>query len=1063
MGCGIPTEASMQTLSLCAFLSILALPATEASAADARPAKPEMKMNVPPYSINSQVFDFPTGLRIVMQSDRSHPVVTVYTMVNHGSSDDPKGREENAHFCEHAWFRSRHGTLPTIMELFNEIGDIGASVNASTHSDFTDFSTVASSEYLPLLLRLESLRLTEPYAGITEGEIDTEREVIRNEFRWHREDPRQQFFKYEYVMEALYPEDHPYHKASTHDSIDNLRLPDVQAFFDKFYKPDQTTITIVGDFDPADASSLIFANVAPQLLNAHLTAKDYFQYPRPGVAHPDQNNPNDWLTGAWDPDSPAGDKRQVFQFTPHTTPRVSENRPPPPPPASTDVVYRKDDVENTKVMVAWSLPGGFRDDRWDMLFLGSFASGIMGNGLGDEIRDHRVGRPDCGADEEALATTVLCEIDVMDDKLDPLQVRDKMLDQLSELWNPENYATDSPSAKYFNASITRNKMEFIAGQLLSIDMYANPYQGRALDIGHSAHLSNSETPQKDGINQIMALDPGVVSKLAQQYLTRQRAVTVVIKPQSADSVDVASEHSSYTGHESEGTMPLNAAIDLAKVDTAQIVSSYLKPDLTTLQDFELPNQMRVVIVKHGDAPLVQASLLFGNNYTTQSPLLFPFIATTTGANPNDPLQIAGQANWTFIPGNPDQPAQTYPMSGVDNAGNYLKMSLRVPGGDLEQALWILRDTVESEHPDLDGKDSWIKSEKDSLERQWKSSDWAVSHASREFLYPGVKYSQGMTWDDITAAKSWSSDTAQQFLDSVVQPQNATLVLVGNLDPEEAKKIALAQFGGWTARNPQAKPPSKKFELPPQPTEPSKILIFDQPNASQTSFRRFCRLNVTDPEQQRTAVSTLGSLVGGDVFKNMRVKEGLAYSPSAVAQQGVDGSASLIFFSDTVNAGVGRMIEYTDGLLKQVAAGQITNEELTLEKLRDARIDGLFSQSLDQVTDQLTTVVSRGQTWESLADHGKDIAAVSVDDLKGLMQGCGDHVITTLVGPKDVLVPELEERGYKYEVVNYKAQGDDLLWKYDPKQAKKNQKARQKSDAKKAKDDAKPKDPATGGT
>ncbi|MEZ4234872.1 MAG: insulinase family protein [Myxococcota bacterium] len=162
---------------ICALLALLAAPAV-ASATDARPAKPEMKFKPTPYGLGNQVFDFPTGLRIVMQSDRSHPVVTTWMIVNHGTKDDPEGKEETAHFVEHTWFRSKHGTLPEIMNL---IQDIGTRFNATTRNDWTDFRTVASSEYLPLLLRLESLRLTEPYAGVTEEEIDVEREVIRNE------------------------------------------------------------------------------------------------------------------------------------------------------------------------------------------------------------------------------------------------------------------------------------------------------------------------------------------------------------------------------------------------------------------------------------------------------------------------------------------------------------------------------------------------------------------------------------------------------------------------------------------------------------------------------------------------------------------------------------------------------------------------------------------------------------------------------------------------------------------------------------------------------------------
>ncbi|MFT7518254.1 MAG: hypothetical protein ACI9MC_000384, partial [Kiritimatiellia bacterium] len=49
-----------------------------------RPAKPSMNLKLPKFSLHSQLFDFPTGLRIIMQSDRSHPIVSVFMVLDHG-------------------------------------------------------------------------------------------------------------------------------------------------------------------------------------------------------------------------------------------------------------------------------------------------------------------------------------------------------------------------------------------------------------------------------------------------------------------------------------------------------------------------------------------------------------------------------------------------------------------------------------------------------------------------------------------------------------------------------------------------------------------------------------------------------------------------------------------------------------------------------------------------------------------------------------------------------------------------------------------------------------------
>jgi zinc protease len=267
----------MRLLSLCATLSLLAgVPAVDAYAADARPPRPEMKPKVPEYSLQAQSFVFPTGLRIVMQSDRSHPVVTTWMIVNHGSKDDPKGKEETAHFVEHTWFRSKHGDLPPIMDT---IQDLGTMFNATTRNDWTDYRTVASSEYLPIMLKLESLRLTEPYQGVTEEEIDVEREVIRNE--WRRRNEQSNALFVDYLYKSVYPEEHGYHDHSTHETIDNIKLADLQGFFDDYYTPENTTIFVVGDFDPEQATTLIFENFDPKVLHPDLTSRSRTRTTRP--------------------------------------------------------------------------------------------------------------------------------------------------------------------------------------------------------------------------------------------------------------------------------------------------------------------------------------------------------------------------------------------------------------------------------------------------------------------------------------------------------------------------------------------------------------------------------------------------------------------------------------------------------------------------------------------------------------------------------------------------------------------------------------------------------------
>lgn len=1043
----------MRTASMCALLSLF-LP-LQAFATDARPAKPEMKLNVPNYELSNQVFDFPTGLRIVMQSDRSHQVATVFTIVNHGTKDDPEGKEETAHFVEHTWFRSKHGSLPPIMDL---IQDIGTRFNATTRNDWTDFRTVASSEYLPLLLRLESLRLTEPYAGVTEEEIDVEREVIRNEWRRRNEQNIAQLF--DFLYESVYPEDHGYHDHSTHASIDNIKLADLQKFMDDYYKPENTTIFVVGDFDPQEAASLIFANVAPQLLHPRLTKDDYFQAPRPGVTNPDQNNPDDWLIGAFDPDSDPNN-RELFRFSTRDAPRITEDRPPVPPVGTTEVKTKQAPVDYKTVVVGWSLPGGFRSDHWDLALLGQTASQYVAGAFEEEQQQRRIRDVVCFTQPEILNTTMMCLAELVDKKLDPLQVRDKMLDQLAEIWNPENTSTATIQAAIYNTFLTRAKMEGMVQQLLNLDVFAQEFGGRAEEITPHVHFTNSPMAHSEGMKRLMEIDPATISRLAYDNLRRDRAATVILEPLPEDEIDIGSENSTYRGANATDQV-LRSADDLSTVTDAVIAESYLVPAMKEVQDFELPNGLRVVVLPHGEAPLVQASLVFQRDTSTEPDGMFDFAAAFTRSVGHDPLPIASQPQWYVYPGIPGlQPGVGFPMSLYPgNAwGNAFRLTIQAPSGNLDGALWLMREEIETAKPYIDSKPLWIKDQRDALELDWADREWHLGRLRSNYLFPGVGWRQPRTWENIDAMAKWGSSDLDAFLAQHLQPRNATLLIVGNIDGAKAKEYAMTYFGGWQARA-NAAPPLKSPAQPAFPTEGSKIYIIDDAKRTQTDILSQCRLAVTDRTQEY-AVGVLGSLLRNRVFSQMRVKEGLAYSPGAGASISSDGSATLTYYSDgVVNSGIARMLQFWDEATKDVAAGKVDAEEVTLHKLRQARSEGVSAQAISQVTDNITEVVRNGQSFDVLTKRGDLIASVDLDDLKALVAGCSEHTITTMEGPKDVITPQLDELGLTYDVVEWRADGDELLFKYDPKAAKKKEKKRQKADKAKAKEAEKKKKDGT---
>ena len=274
----------MKTLMAMVLLGLgaPALAAEGGAAGSGRLKAPELQPNIPPYSLESRDFIFPSGLRVIMQPDHSAPIVAVTTYFDRGSTSDPETKEGIAHFVEHLWFKSRHVTDSDV-RTWDILSENGCDLNASTSNDWTNYMTVCPKSALRTLLRFASLRMTDPIKGVVASEVTSEREVIRNELRMRMENSGGEVLRY--IYDRIYGPDHPYHRLTigTHGSLDNITLEDIQQFTDDHYRPENATIVVVGDFETEEASSLIFENFAPSLLHPKLTEEHLRVIPRDGV------------------------------------------------------------------------------------------------------------------------------------------------------------------------------------------------------------------------------------------------------------------------------------------------------------------------------------------------------------------------------------------------------------------------------------------------------------------------------------------------------------------------------------------------------------------------------------------------------------------------------------------------------------------------------------------------------------------------------------------------------------------------------------------------------------
>ncbi|HUF17404.1 MAG TPA: pitrilysin family protein [Thermoanaerobaculia bacterium] len=215
-------------------------------------------------SQNVQVQDYtlPNGLRVVLNEDHSAPLVAVNIWYHVGSKDEKPGRTGFAHLFEHMLFSGSQHVQKN--EHFGHIQSVGGILNGSTNLDRTNYYETVPSSHLPLALWLEADRMGFFLPALDQEKLDVQKQVVKEERR-QRYDNVPYGTWLESLLRNAYPADYPYHWPTIGSMADltAAELDDVKEFFRMYYSPNNAVLTLVGDFDPAEARTLIAKYFGP--------------------------------------------------------------------------------------------------------------------------------------------------------------------------------------------------------------------------------------------------------------------------------------------------------------------------------------------------------------------------------------------------------------------------------------------------------------------------------------------------------------------------------------------------------------------------------------------------------------------------------------------------------------------------------------------------------------------------------------------------------------------------------------------------------------------------------
>jgi zinc protease len=195
------------------------------------------------------------GLQVLLMPDHSVPVFTFMVTYHVGSRNEVTGTTGATHLLEHLMFKgSQHFNADRGTGFDTMLDRIGATNNATTWLDRTNYFEEVPSDHLDLAVQLEADRLR----GLLLRESDRQPEmtVVRNEFERGENDPVEALDK---EIGAVAYLAHPYHHSTIgwRSDIEKVPIEKLRAFYDTFYWPNNATVTIIGDFDPATALRLL--------------------------------------------------------------------------------------------------------------------------------------------------------------------------------------------------------------------------------------------------------------------------------------------------------------------------------------------------------------------------------------------------------------------------------------------------------------------------------------------------------------------------------------------------------------------------------------------------------------------------------------------------------------------------------------------------------------------------------------------------------------------------------------------------------------------------------------
>ncbi len=845
-------------------------------------------------------YTLPNGLEVILHQDHDVPVVGVNLWYKVGSKNEQKGRTGFAHLFEHMMFQ---GSKNHDSEYFAPIEKLGANINGSTNTDRTNYFETLPANAMELALWLEADRMGWLLPALSQEKLDNQREVVKNERRL-RVDNVPYGQSMERMLEALYPEDHPYHHSVIGSMADlsAASREDVANFFRTYYVPNNATLVITGDFDVDQTKSLV---------------EKYFG---PIPRGPEVEPLKPWV------------------------PELKESK----------HVQMTDRVTLARAQLAYpTVPVGHDDEA---------ALDVLASVLGQLDKENRLYKTlvyDKQIATSAFAghqTQLLSGTFVIGITAKPGQELDELV-QLADA-EIERMQKHGPTAEEVAKTLTERERSLI----FSLE-----------DVGGKADFLNANNffygdplGYKGELQRLFAVTPADVQRVASKYLAGHRVrLDVTPGPQAQRAPEVAVDEKGQVDVVVQ-TPEVKDSFDRSVMPTPGPTPDFTPPSFVRRT---LDNGLNVLIAERHGLPIIAMNLAIkgGSNLDPQGKEgLADMMASllTEGTAQRDSIGLASALS--------EIGANLGASSGREQSG----LTLTTLTSHLDAALGLFREVLlEPTFPEAE------------LERLRKQRIAGILRRADDpqsigrLVFPKTLYGGTHPYGRIDTKESIESltrDDVQTLYKALFQPQNAALIVVGDVRADEIVAKLNDALRVWKPGAATAPEPARAPE-----GSTAGLYLVDKPGAAQ-SVLYAGQVGVPRKTPDYFALEVLNSVLGGQFSSrlnlNLREEKGYTYGARSMFtfRQGPGPFVAVTSVQTAVTSEA--LTEMLNEIRDITGKRPVTPEELAFAK--DNTIKGFPSAfgTTFGVAGQLAELVTYDLPDDYLQNYRDAVEAVTLDDV-----------------------------------------------------------------------------------